>query len=147
MGCIYGLSENVLNQVTQDGNYMYLSLTLTNKYAVTSITYLANYGTHHHAKFSNLDFATKYYYSCGSLKGTMSDVYSFRTSPLTTPDELAPLKFAVVGDMGYENSTTRPMGILGAVTMAANWSASYSLNTLESWLNNGEMEMLWYKTI
>jgi phosphodiesterase/alkaline phosphatase D-like protein len=102
---------------------------------------LPGYGSHHKALLSGLELESTYYYSCGDST-EMSDVLNFRTAP--AKGTTAPLRFAVFGDMGYENSTSRPMGVLGSVTTAKNWSASFSRDTLENWMNNDEIDLVYH---
>eukprot|EP00049_Salpingoeca_infusionum_P008354 m.136043 g.136043 ORF g.136043 m.136043 type:complete len:462 (-) comp13988_c0_seq1:268-1653(-) len=52
----------------------------------------------HHAKIGPLSPSTTYYYQVGDATGGFSDVLSFQSAPLSTPN--ARLDFAVWGDLG-----------------------------------------------
>lgn len=105
------------------------------------MSYLTGWGFHHRALLSGLKQGQMYYYSCGDSGGS-SETFRFKTPPAA--DDSAPLRFAIFGDMGWENSTTRPMGVMGSSTMEGNWSASYSRDTLESWMQNDEIDMIYH---
>lgn len=124
-GCLYGQSSDDLSFVSQ----------------AKSESYLAGYGTHHKALLTELSSGSQYFYSCGDLGSDMSEIYSFQTPPKA--NNIEPLRFAIFGDMGWENSTTRPMGILGSKTMAGNWSASYSYELLKGMVSRDEIDMIW----
>jgi hypothetical protein len=124
-GCLYGTSSQDLSSTSE----------------AKSESYLEGYGTHHKALLTELSPGSEYFYSCGDLGVDMSEIYSFHTPPKV--DNIEPLRFAIFGDMGWENSTTRPMGILGSKTMSGNWSASYSYELLKSMMNQDEIDMIW----
>ncbi|KAK7256037.1 hypothetical protein RIF29_29469 [Crotalaria pallida] len=69
---------------------------------------LQNYtsGIIHHVRLTGLEPSTLYYYQCGdpSLQA-MSDIYYFRTMPISGPTNY-PGKVAVVGDLGLTYNTT-----------------------------------------
>ncbi|TKY66137.1 Purple acid phosphatase 15 [Spatholobus suberectus] len=69
---------------------------------------LQNYtsGIIHHVRLTGLEPSTLYYYQCGdrSLQA-MSDIYYFRTMPISGPQSY-PGKVAVVGDLGLTYNTT-----------------------------------------
>lgn len=69
-------------------------------------------------------------------------MFNFKTPPKLGDDR--PLRFAVFGDMGWENSTSRPMGVIGSTTAEGNWSASFSRDTLEQWMENDEIDMIYH---
>lgn len=104
-------------------------------------TYLENGGSHHVVLLDDLKINTKYVYSVGDGT-TMSETFQFST----LPDQSATrdINLAVFGDMGYLDSVARPVGVLGSLTMAGNWSAVFSRNTLEKWKNSGEIDMVWH---
>ena len=111
-------------------------------------TYLDDWGSHHTVLLPSLKRNTRYIYSVGgsSTDGTdmiMSDVFSFATVPEDS-DTSNDIRLSVFGDMGYLDSTARPMGILGSKTMAGNWSATYSRELMESWKDNNEIDMVWH---
>jgi hypothetical protein len=124
-GCVYGTSSQDLSSTSQ----------------ANSESYLTGYGTHHKAVLTDLSPGSEYFYSCGDIGVDMSEIYSFHTPPKV--DNIKPLRFAIFGDMGWENSTTRPMGILGSKTMSGNWSASYSHELLKTMANHNEIDMIW----
>ncbi|XP_022860405.1 purple acid phosphatase 15 isoform X3 [Olea europaea var. sylvestris] len=71
---------------------------------------LQNYtsGIVHHVRLTGLDPNTLYYYRCGDpLIPSMSDIYSFKTMPVSGPRSY-PSRIAVVGDLGltYNSSST-----------------------------------------
>lgn len=105
------------------------------------MSYLNGWGFHHRALLTGLELGKKYYYSCGDAV-EMTQVFNFKTPPKS--DDESPLRFAIFGDMGFENSTTRPMGIIGDKTMEGNWSASYSRDMLERWMQNDEIDMIYH---
>ena len=105
-----------------------------------TITYLAGYGSHHTASLKELKCSTKYYYTCGD-DISMSEVFHFNTP--RSMDSTEPIRLAVFGDMGYMDSESRKMGIMGSVTMANNWSATFSRELLEEMKDNNDIDMIW----
>jgi len=124
------------NQTTQDSIVNY-GLFDTNEFSASGSaeTYLENGGSHHSVLLNGLKSGTKYSYTVGDGE-TMSEV----------PDKSATrdINLAVFGDMGYLDSVARPVGVLGSLTMAGNWSATFSRETLEKWKNSGEIDMVWH---
>ncbi|CAE7555052.1 aphA, partial [Symbiodinium microadriaticum] len=106
-----------------------------------TITYLAGHGSHHTVTLKDLTRETKYFYTCGE-DSSMSEVYHFNTPRNADSEE--PIRLAVFGDMGYLDSVTRRMGILGSVTMSNNWSATFSRELLEDMKDNDEIDMIWH---
>ena len=104
-------------------------------------TYLENYGSHHVVLLENLKRGTTYKYAVGDGQ-TMSETFAFSTMP--DEDYSGDITMAVFGDMGYMDSVSRPMGILGSKTMSANWSATFSRETLERWKDNKEIDLVWH---
>lgn len=104
-------------------------------------TYLDGYGSHHVVLLDNLKRGTTYKYAVGDGK-FMSETFEFNTMP--TDDYTGDITLAVFGDMGYLDSVARPVGILGSKTMAGNWSATFSRETLERWNNNKELDLVWH---
>jgi len=123
--CKYGIED--IDEMSQEG---------------VATTYLENYGSHHVVHLENLKSNTKYVYSVGDNDGDMSEVFSF----VTIPEDSAThdIRLAIFGDMGYLDSEARPMGILGSKTMAGNWSATFSRQTLETWKDKGEIDMVFH---
>lgn len=70
--------------------------------------YLTNYGWHHSAVVPRLSGGTTYYYRVGDGAAAWSDVLHF-VAPRVAADEAVTL--SVFGDMGYMNSTVRPMQV------------------------------------
>ncbi|RDX65612.1 Purple acid phosphatase 15, partial [Mucuna pruriens] len=69
---------------------------------------LQNYtsGIIHHVRLTGLEPSTVYYYQCGDpSQQAMSDIYYFRTMPISDPQSY-PGKVAVVGDLGLTYNTT-----------------------------------------
>lgn len=72
----------------------------------------------------------------------MSDTLSFNT--MRSAESTDPIRLSIFGDMGYLDSVTRKMGILGSITMANNWSATFSRELLEELKDDNEIDMIWY---
>eukprot|EP00286_Rhodomonas_abbreviata_P023490 CAMPEP_0181309894 /NCGR_PEP_ID=MMETSP1101-20121128/12269_1 /TAXON_ID=46948 /ORGANISM="Rhodomonas abbreviata, Strain Caron Lab Isolate" /LENGTH=448 /DNA_ID=CAMNT_0023416433 /DNA_START=92 /DNA_END=1438 /DNA_ORIENTATION=+ len=108
----------------------------------SSLTYLEDYGDHHTVLLENLKRNTKYVYTVGDGASSVSEQLSFTTLP--EDDDKGDIRLAIFGDMGYMDSDARPMGVLGNKTMAGNWSATYSREILESWKDNGEIDMVFH---
>jgi hypothetical protein len=86
----------------------------------TSQNYLKGHGYHHTVRVETPLFETKYYYSCGGDR-VMSEVTSFISSPDISSSKT--ISLAIFGDMGYEDSISRPSGILGLYEeMHSMWS-------------------------
>lgn len=69
---------------------------------------LRNYtsGIIHHVRLTGLDPNTLYYYRCGDPSiPSMSDIYSFKTMPVSGPRSY-PSRVAVVGDLGLTYNST-----------------------------------------
>ncbi|XP_022758673.1 purple acid phosphatase 15 [Durio zibethinus] len=69
---------------------------------------LQNYtsGIIHHVRLTGLKPSTLYYYRCGDPSiPAMSDIYHFRTMPVSSPRSY-PKRIAVVGDLGLTYNTT-----------------------------------------
>ncbi|KAK8565184.1 hypothetical protein V6N13_020311 [Hibiscus sabdariffa] len=69
---------------------------------------LQNYtsGIIHHVRLTGLKPNTRYYYRCGDPSiSAMSDIYHFRTMPVSGPRSY-PKRIAVVGDLGLTYNTT-----------------------------------------
>ena len=81
--------------------------------------YLTNHGWHHLAKLTHLAPGTKYSYRVGA-SGEWSEVFTFRTEEANNGQTLA---ISIFGDLGYQNSTARPMQ-LGVDGLFKKWSAS-----------------------
>lgn len=58
----------------------------------------------HRVYLRNLKPNTRYYYRCGGIDG-WTKIFNFYTVPVGSD---WPLRFAVIGDMGYENAETLP---------------------------------------
>ncbi|XVF65210.1 hypothetical protein PTKIN_Ptkin09bG0229000 [Pterospermum kingtungense] len=96
----YGESRQALNH-TANGH----SLVYSQRYEPPA---LLNYssGIIHHVRLTGLEPNTVYYYECGDpKKGAMSEVYWFRTMPVSGPRSY-PSKIGVVGDLGLSYNTT-----------------------------------------
>ncbi|KAL5057572.1 hypothetical protein RYX36_029176 [Vicia faba] len=69
---------------------------------------LQNYtsGIIHHVRLTGLEPSTLYYYQCGDPSlHAMSDIYYFRTMPISGPQSY-PGRIAIVGDLGLTYNTT-----------------------------------------
>ncbi|CAH9129800.1 unnamed protein product [Cuscuta epithymum] len=88
-----------------------LDLTATGQSLIYSQLYpfigLRNYtsGIIHHVQLTELEPDTVYYYQCGDPLMAMSEVYYFKTMPISSPDRY-PNKVAIVGDLGLTYNTT-----------------------------------------
>ena len=121
----YGLSAKQLDQRALGQSKKYLMLG----------------GFHAHAELVNLTPSTRYYYRVGSSKDDKwSQVLSFKSAPTGLS---ASFSMAVFGDMGWENSTKRPMWITSH-GLRKNWSATESRNLLEKWKDEKSMDFIWH---
>jgi acid phosphatase type 7 len=125
--CVYGLSPDDMSMSSTAGK---------------SVTYLEDWGTHHRATMTDLLPESTYYYQCGDAEKGMSKTFSFKTLP--KEGNSAPLRFGILGDMGWLDSVQRPMRKLGDITMEGNWSAVFSRNLMEQWKDNGEVDMFYH---
>ena len=117
------------------------SLSLGTEVVGVQKTYLENYGSHHVVHLEHLEQDSTYYYSVGD-NSTMSQIFSFRTSPSSSQSKA--ISIAVYGDMGWLDSVSRPMGVLGSITMSGNWSATFSRQLLEKMNNNHEIDLVFH---
>ncbi|KAK4795096.1 hypothetical protein SAY86_013090 [Trapa natans] len=116
----YQIGYNVtpLNPESVDSvvHYGLLRYPLTQKARGTSLIYnqlypfegLQNYtsGIIHHVRLQGLKPSTIYYYRCGDPSiPAMSEIYHFRTMPLSGPGSY-PQRIAIVGDLGLTYNTT-----------------------------------------
>jgi hypothetical protein len=142
-----GMRINWFTNQTTVSSVCNFGVSSTTEYSATGSqeTYLEGWGSHHSVLLENLKLATTYQYSCGdgsAEPSSNSETFQFTTAP--DDDYRGPINLAVFGDMGYLDSEARPMGILGNLAMAGNWSATFSRETLESWKNNKEIDMVWH---
>lgn len=98
----YGKLRNPLNHEAKGYSLVYSQL-----YPFDG---LQNYtsGIIHHARLTGLKPDKLYYYRCGDPSiGALSDVYSFKTMPVSSPKNY-PKRIAIMGDLGltYNTSTT-----------------------------------------
>lgn len=104
--------------------------------------YLADYGYHHVAVLTQLAANQRYFYKVGSDKGGWSDIISFVTPPAAGED--APeWSVSIFGDMGYEDSKSRPM-LIHTDGLVKDWSATYSRQTLEALKDSGDIQWIWH---
>ncbi|GMH25847.1 hypothetical protein Nepgr_027690 [Nepenthes gracilis] len=116
----YQIGENVkpLNPKTVGSivSYGLLRYPLNHKAAGYSLVYnqlypfegLSNYtsGIIHHVRLTGLRPSTLYFYRCGDPSiPAMSSIYSFRTMPVSDPQNY-PKRIAIVGDLGLTYNTT-----------------------------------------
>lgn len=106
----------------------------------TSRQYLANYGHHHRAALEHLRPGATYFYRVGDGEAAWSTVLSF-VAPHTAPD--VPVRLSVFGDMGYLNSTSRPMQ-LTTKGLKKDWSASYTHAMLRKQVEGGSVDGVWH---
>jgi hypothetical protein len=105
--------------------------------------YLADHGGgwHHVARATGIPLETHVNYRVGSdADGWSQNFTAVTPPPLNTTRTV---KLSVFGDMGFEDSTLRPMEIdVGG--LAKNWSATYSRRTLEVLKNSGAIEAVFH---
>lgn len=108
--CVYGTSPSALTFTARGSAVQYLS---------------SGGGFHHVCKLTNLTTGTPWWYSCGD--GTPAN--SNPPVSFTTPAPSDPVRLAVFGDWGYEDSVLRPMAV-DAGGLSKNWSASLTRDLL-----------------
>ena len=106
----------------------------------TSHQYMPGRGYHHVALADCSGLPAGYvYYRVGDGADAWSPVFRFRHG-ITAADTV---KVSIFGDMGYEDSTQRPMAI-AVDGLVDTWSATYTRRTLEGLKNAGDIDMVWH---
>eukprot|EP01062_Namystynia_karyoxenos_P062540 TRINITY_DN5543_c0_g2_i1.p1 TRINITY_DN5543_c0_g2~~TRINITY_DN5543_c0_g2_i1.p1 ORF type:complete len:447 (+),score=165.48 TRINITY_DN5543_c0_g2_i1:86-1426(+) len=106
----------------------------------SSEQYLLLHGHHHSATLTGLAEGQKYYYSVGDKK-TRSEVFSFRTAPVSNRN--VTFSVSIFGDMGWLGSEERPMEIVRD-GLHRNWSAQPSRRSIEAMKDKGELDFIWH---
>ena len=101
--------------------------------------YLSGWGFHHVIKVHKLKPNTSYYYSVGSSEGGWSQEFSFQTAP---EGDFA-FSLSAFGDMGYLDSTRRPLELPPVAGLVRHWSAQYSRNQLEILKDTRQIDFVW----
>lgn len=109
---IWGLEEDNLNETNPDTG------------TSTTYTHFGWVGHFHKTKMLNLKPNTKYFYQVGDKNGGYSQTFSFKTFHQYAGSNIAPLKVASVGDMGYANNS------------------DMTIQRLSSLIDNGELDMV-----
>ena len=108
----------------------------------TSTQYLPGHGFHHTVRATGIPTDTQISYRVGSqVEGTWSQYFNATTPPPKTTART--VKFSVFGDMGYGDSSMRPMAIATG-GLVKNWSASFSRQTMETLKDTGGIEAVWH---
>jgi len=103
-------------------------------------SYLSNFGWHHTVEVTGLSASTAYFYRVGDGANEWSSVLSFTTATRSADASIA---LSVFGDMGYLNSTVRPMQV--AVSgLVKDWSASYSYDVIRRLVDSGTVQGVWH---
>ena len=109
--------------------------------ANSSHTYLKGFGWHHWAELPGLAAGEKYYYRIGDdASGQAGETLTF-TAPRRAAD--ATVALGVFGDMGYQNSSTRPMEVAVSGLKKA-WSASYTYGVLRRLVDTATIDGVWH---
>jgi len=97
--CRYGTSESLaLNTTGYDRTY---------GYTWTHVVHL-----------QNLNYSTKYYYSCGDSTAGFGPVYNFTTAP--PPGTRDPFSVAIIGDLGWFDGTDTASALVARLS-EVNW--------------------------
>jgi len=106
----------------------------------SAVSYLANFGWHHTVTLTGLSPSTTYSYRVGDGASMWSTVQSFSTAA-SSADALVAL--SVFGDMGYLNSTVRPMQV-EVSGLVKDWSASYTYDVLRRLVDSQAVQGVWH---
>ena len=111
---------------------------LTSSVPALTTRYLAEqWGQHHRARLLGLRPSTKYFYR--PLPG--GAVRSFVTAASASSGTVA---LSVFGDLGYQNSSVRPMAISGVSGLVKHWSASYTQQTMARLAASRQIDAVWH---
>lgn len=102
-----------------------------------SSQYLSEHGWHHRVTLGGLQPAQTYVYTVG----TATQRHSFQTAAAADDDTL--VSVSVFGDMGYMNSSVRPMSIHFA-GLKDHWSASHTRDTVAQLVANRTVDFAWH---
>lgn len=106
-------------------------------------SYLKGHGFHHAVLLPGpIDAGVTYYYRVGDGASMWSAVKAF-AAPLAMAGPAAGVALSVFGDMGYENSTARPMKVAVA-GLEKVWSASYTHSRLRAQVEAGDVDGIWH---
>ena len=109
--------------------------TLSRNISGTSSCYLKDSGWHHHAVLDGLS-AGEYTYRID----TSSETRTFRTAAESINQTI---RYGMFGDMGFLNSTARPM-LIHVSGLHKNWSASHTRDRVLEHARNGLIDAVWH---
>lgn len=107
------------------------------------IEYLAGSGFHHNVRVTGLEPSTQYYYKVGNEQDGWSSAHTFKTAPQAADADQASYQIALFGDMGYLDSSQRPM-VIATAGLVKHWSATVSRVRLEALKDGGELDWVWH---
>ena len=110
-----------------------------------AVEYLKGEGFHHNVRVVGLAPGTQYHYKVGSAADGFSKHFTFKTAPSAAmaADPAAEYNVAVFGDMGYLDSTARPM-VIATAGLVKEWSATVSRVRLEALKDAGAYDWAWH---
>mgnify|MGYP002632187846 CR=1 FL=1 len=103
-------------------------------------SYLDSFGWHHTAELTDLQPSTTYSYRVGDGDAAWSSIGTFTTAPASSE---APVALSIFGDMGYQNSSVRPM-MVAVAGLKKHWSASYTQAVLQSLVDSKQIDGVWH---
>merc|ERR1711871_716431 len=134
----WNAAESAVRYGTKSGE-----LTMIANATYAARNYLPGLGFHHVVKLAGLSAGTVYYYRPGSDAGGFSaEEFSFRTAPAAKSE--AAFQVSVFGDLGYEDSTRRPMLVHGIDGLVDSWSAQFSRNRLAALQDARSIDFVWH---
>ena len=108
-----------------------------------AVQYLEKHGYHHNVRVVGLEPATLYHYKVGSDTDGWSAQHSFTTAPQAADADGASYQVALFGDMGYLDSSQRPM-VIATAGLVKHWSATVSRVRLEALKDAGDLDWVWH---
>mmetsp|Transcript_5547 Transcript_5547/g.14659 ORF Transcript_5547/g.14659 Transcript_5547/m.14659 type:complete len:517 (+) Transcript_5547:3-1553(+) len=116
---------------------------LTSNASGSSRQYLANAGWHHSVLLAGpLTPGGEIFYRVGDGVSAWSRVLSFLV-PRATAGVDTTINLAVFGDMGFQNSTIRPMQV-AREGLEKEWSASYTYELLRRQVDERQVDGVWH---
>lgn len=106
----------------------------------SSRQYLANHGWHHRVELTGLAPGTTFSYRVGDGDRQWGRTFRFQT---LVEDAAATVALGVVGDLGWENSSARPM-LLSVDGLHKSWSATETRNTMLGLVEAGTIDAVWH---
>merc|ERR1711871_1652267 len=95
---------------------------------------------HHYALIPSLPPRSQVNYRVGDGAGNWSSIFQFTSAPT---GESFTFSASIFGDMGYEDSSQRPM-VVSVAGLAKDWSATFTREVLEDLKNNGSIDFVWH---